>query len=156
MTRYPTASQDVKFIDIDYKDLMIKKQTVVRNTPELNSMLTNLNIIQDGDILLSSDQYLQLGCDLRDLKRLEDTISKVVDIEKCSFLFTAEVSITYMPTESADALIQWANKLPEGTVLSFLVLLYIKLMPCSSFLSSRATTSRGNQSSFCSNHDGTL
>lgn len=114
MTRYPTASQGVKFIDIDYKDLMMKKQTVVRNTSELNSMLTNL-IIQEGDILLSSDQYLQLGCDLRDLKRLEETISKAVDIEKCSFLFAAEVSITYMPTESADALIQWANKLPDGT-----------------------------------------
>ncbi|APA15606.1 hypothetical protein sscle_15g103760 [Sclerotinia sclerotiorum 1980 UF-70] len=114
MSRYPTASQDVKFIDIDYRDLMVKKQTVVRNTSELNSMLTNLNITQDGDILLSSDQYLQLGCDLRNLKRLEETISKVVDIEKCSFLFTAEVSITYMPTESADALIQWANKLPDA------------------------------------------
>ncbi|TGO61403.1 hypothetical protein BOTNAR_0129g00140 [Botryotinia narcissicola] len=114
MSRYPAASQGVKFIDIDYKDLMIKKQTVVQNAPELNSMLTNLNIIQNGDILLSSDQYLQLGCDLRDLKRLEETISKVVDIEKCSFLFTAEVSITYMPTEAADALIQWANKLPNA------------------------------------------
>lgn len=114
MSRYPAASQGVKFIDIDYKDLMIKKQTVVQNAPELNSMLTNLNVIQNGDILLSSDQYLQLGCDLRDLKRLEETISKVVDIEKCSFLFTAEVSITYMPTEAADALIQWANKLPEA------------------------------------------
>ncbi|ESZ94708.1 hypothetical protein SBOR_4902 [Sclerotinia borealis F-4128] len=113
MSRYPAVSQNVKFIDIDYKDLMIKKQTVVRNTPELNSMLTNLNI-QEGDILLSSDQYLQLGCDLRDLKRLEEIISRVVDIEKCSFLFTAEVSITYMPTESADALIQWANKLPDA------------------------------------------
>ncbi|TGO32244.1 hypothetical protein BHYA_0336g00050 [Botrytis hyacinthi] len=114
MSRYPAASQGVKFVDIDYKDLMIKKQTVVKNAPELNSMLTNLNIIQNGDILLSSDQYLQLGCDLRDLKQLEETISKVVDIEKCSFLFTAEVSITYMPTEAADALIQWANKLPNA------------------------------------------
>ncbi|QSZ35918.1 hypothetical protein DSL72_007040 [Monilinia vaccinii-corymbosi] len=113
MTRYPTASQGVKFIDIDYKDLMIKKQTVVRNTPELNSVLTNLDI-QEGDILLSSDQYLQLGCDLRDLKRLEEIISKSVEIDSCSFLFTAEVSITYMPTESADALIQWANKLPDA------------------------------------------
>ncbi|KAA8565863.1 hypothetical protein EYC84_009679 [Monilinia fructicola] len=113
MTRYPTASQDVKFIDIDYKDLMVKKQTVVRNTPELNFMLTNLDI-QEGDVLLSSDQYLQLGCDLRDLKRLEEIISKVLDIINCSFLFTAEVSITYMPTESADALIQWANKLPDA------------------------------------------
>lgn len=118
MTRYPTASQDVKFIDIDYKDLMVKKQTVVRNTPELNSMLTNLDI-QEGDVLLSSDQYLQLGCDLRDLKRLEEIISKVLDINNCSFLFTAEVSITYMPTESADALIQWANNLPDGTASLF-------------------------------------
>jgi tRNA wybutosine-synthesizing protein 4 len=34
-------------------------------------------------------------------------------------LFTAEVSITYMDVGAADALINWAAKLPKGTYIIF-------------------------------------
>ncbi|KAL2069793.1 hypothetical protein VTL71DRAFT_14472 [Oculimacula yallundae] len=113
LERYPVASSNVKFIDIDYRDLMLKKRTVVQNTSELNSMLTGINIAEN-DILFKSDQYIQLGCDLRDLQALERVLGSVVDVENSTLLFTAEVSITYMNVEASDSLIQWASKLPEA------------------------------------------
>lgn len=103
----------MKFVDIDYKDLMIKKRDMVSSTKELNELLSNVEFL-GGDVLLRCDQYLQLGCDLRDLEHLNQTLKSVVDVEKCLILLTAEVSITYMDTESADALIEWASRLPDG------------------------------------------
>jgi tRNA wybutosine-synthesizing protein 4 len=51
---------------------------------------------------------------LRDLKLLKQVLASAVDIENCLVLLTAEVSITYMNVEAADALIHWAAKLPDG------------------------------------------
>jgi hypothetical protein len=36
---------------------MLKKRDVVTNTTALNSMLTNMQIPLDGDVLLRSDEY---------------------------------------------------------------------------------------------------
>ncbi|KAK7949132.1 leucine carboxyl methyltransferase [Apiospora aurea] len=112
MTRYPEACKNVKFIDIDFPDLMSKKRRIVQETPELHSVLTGLEYGTDQtDLQLTSDEYIQIGCDLRQLHRVQDAISKVVDIQACEFIFVAEVSITYMETEAADAVIQWASSL---------------------------------------------
>jgi tRNA wybutosine-synthesizing protein 4 len=92
---------------------MIKKRDTVCSTKELNSFLTDMEMLED-DVLLRSDQYLQIGCDLRDLKLLKQVLASAVDIENCLVLLTAEVSITYMNVEAADALIHWAAKLPDG------------------------------------------
>ncbi|PBP23270.1 leucine carboxyl methyltransferase [Diplocarpon rosae] len=113
ITRYPDACVGAMFIDVDYKDLMIKKRSVVQNTIELNSILTNIDILE-GDVLFRSDQYVQLGCDLRDLVAFNRVLTDVVDIYNCSIILIAEVSITYMNVEAADALIGWAQKLPEA------------------------------------------
>jgi tRNA wybutosine-synthesizing protein 4 len=84
-SRYPSTCEGVRFVDIDYRDLMIKKRTVVQSTDELNSMLTNIQE-SDGDILLRSDQYLQLGCDLRDLANLERVLQDAVGIKNCKWI----------------------------------------------------------------------
>ena len=86
---------------------------MVNSTEELSSFLTNVEILE-GDILLRSDQYLQLGCDLRNLKLLNQTLASAIDIENCLILLTAEVSITYIKVEAANDLIEWAGKLPDG------------------------------------------
>ncbi|RDW85720.1 hypothetical protein BP5796_04045 [Coleophoma crateriformis] len=114
ISRYPEVCQDVKFIDIDYKDLMLKKRDVVMKTLELKSMFSNLEAGNSGDVLLRSDQYLQLGCDLRDLPRLDQALRSVVDTDACQILFVSEVAITYMPSEAVDALIKWTSALPQA------------------------------------------
>lgn len=77
-------------------------------------MLTGIEVSEEGSILFRSDQYLQLGCDLRDLDGLNRGLASACDVDNCTILFTAEVSITYMNAEAADSLIQWAGRLPEG------------------------------------------
>lgn len=92
---------------------MLKKRDIVHNTYELISMLTNVEH-STGDALLRSDQYLQIGCDLRDVAHLEEVLASVIDFKNSVVLFTAEVSITYMDVQAADALIKWTSTLPEG------------------------------------------
>ncbi len=93
---------------------MQKKRDVVRSTAELNQMLANVTFPESGTILLQSDQYLQVGCDLRELPDLTASLAAAVDIEKSLILCTAEVSITYMNVEAADALVKWASILSDG------------------------------------------
>lgn len=49
-------------------------------------MLGNVEV-SDGDVLFRSDRYLQLGCDLRDLKSLNRVLEVAVDISKCESSF---------------------------------------------------------------------
>lgn len=116
LVRYPSACRGVKFIDVDYSDLMARKRDVVRNTKELFDVLTDVEMRDEGSILLCSDQYIQLGCDLRDLEGLTRSLATAIDIDNCTVLFTAEVSITYMTAEASNSLIQWGSRLPEGAV----------------------------------------
>ena len=114
MTRYPDRCQNAKFVDIDFPDLIEKKCRVVQETPELRSLLTELKTNAGNHVQLQSDQYAQIGCDLRRISDIQQALSTVVDTAHCEFMFVAEVSITYMETEGADSVIQWASTLGLG------------------------------------------
>ncbi|KAJ4352454.1 tRNA methyltransferase ppm2 [Didymosphaeria variabile] len=85
---------------------------------------TNLRPTQ-APVYVRSDRYLALGCDLRDLKTLERLLRRDFDAANASFLFVAEVSVTYMPTPDADSVIRWASTLddvpstPFSNILSY-------------------------------------
>ncbi|KAI0145309.1 leucine carboxyl methyltransferase [Xylariaceae sp. FL1272] len=111
MTRCPDACRGVKFIDIDFPDLMEKKRVVVLNTPELSSVFEPLDPNAGGSLILKSDAYCQVGCDLRKTADIDRALASILDISECSFMFVAEVSITYMETPGADGVIQWARSL---------------------------------------------
>lgn len=86
-------------------------------TPQLRDLLGSDPVISQNDadpVLLRSDKYCQLGCDLRRLDALRQTLESFLDLSNCSVLFVAEVSITYMDTASADSLIQWACSIGQG------------------------------------------
>jgi tRNA wybutosine-synthesizing protein 4 len=114
MTRYPDLCGGAKFVDVDFPDLMARKCRIVQDTPELSSMLSGVRHTENPLVLLQSDQYAQIGCDLRDLKSVEDALSTVTDLSNSEFMFVAEVSITYMETKAADAVIRWAGGLGQG------------------------------------------
>jgi len=101
---------------------MIKKRDTVERTIELQKAFTNLEVLAEGDVLLRSDQYLQLGCDLRDLARLDKALTSAFDVQACQILFVAEVSITYMDAGYSDDLIRWASKLPHGKLLRTIII----------------------------------
>lgn len=96
---------------------MRKKRAIVLATPELRELLGPDPIISEKDtdqILLRSDKYCQVGCDLRQLDTLRQTLQSFLSLSECNVLFVAEVSITYMDTLSADSLIQWASSIGQG------------------------------------------
>lgn len=122
--RYPELSQDVLFVDVDFPELIEKKRKVVLATPELRQLLGSYQVGADGSpIYLQSEKYCQIGCDLRQLDLLRGCLSTVIGspASEGSFLFVAEVSITYMETLAADQVIQWASTLGNGSTTTLFV-----------------------------------
>lgn len=113
-TRYPDLCRDVLFVDVDFPDLMAKKRQVVLSNPELSHLLGSHTVGDDhSPIFLRSKQYCQIGCDLRQLDLLQSCLADLIgsSTSEGSFLFVAEVSITYLETLAADQVIQWASTL---------------------------------------------
>lgn len=65
-------------------------------------------------VYVRSDQYMALGCDLRDLQHLEKLLKAELDLANSTILFVAEVSLTYMPVADSDLLLAWASTLDDG------------------------------------------
>lgn len=110
--------QNSLFVDVDYKLLMTKKCDMIRNTPELRTVLANpMYSSQDNDVLLSSDQYKAVACDLEDVQNLNRIFKKLFDDEDTPVMFLAEVSMTYMDATAAEKVITWASDLKNGEKL---------------------------------------
>lgn len=120
---------------MDFDELARRKRQVILETPELASQLSEVQAAEDAlypNLLLRSKCYHLVGCDLRRTAELQQALSSVVDPNECIFLFLAEVSITYMETDSADALIRWASSLGQGkptksTNISVILLIFVQL-----------------------------
>ncbi|KAK3293322.1 uncharacterized protein B0H64DRAFT_210325 [Chaetomium fimeti] len=112
LTRYPGECGGVKFVDVDFPDLIERKRQTVIGTPELVGMFTGVKEAAGlaAPVVFESEQYVQIGCDLRELGTLRQGLAAAVgDFEECEFIFVAEVSITYMEREGADEVIRWAS-----------------------------------------------
>ena len=92
---------------------MQKKTDIVLNTPQLLNLLGGIST-PSAPVFLQSEFYLAVGCDLRELEKLEAVLFKWLEPSRCIFLVTAEVSVTYMDVQAADALISWAAKFNNG------------------------------------------
>lgn len=112
LSKYPDKCRNVTFVDIDYPELITRKLEVISQTPQLRDLLDAPVPIggRDGAPPPVNIRYLALGCDLADIERLEKILNENIDIESCSILCVAEVSITYMDVGDADSLIRWASR----------------------------------------------
>lgn len=119
LARDPALCANTKFVDVDFEPLMQTKCKIVRETSKINSLLNPVASearANEKSVLYESQEYTQIGCDLRNTRRLERLLRSIVDIDRCLILCVAEVSITYMQTDAADALIAWSSKLsPDVT-----------------------------------------
>ncbi|KAJ6274624.1 hypothetical protein PSV08DRAFT_407236 [Bipolaris maydis] len=116
--RYPSLAQSATFVDVDYPQLMGKKRDRMLSNDLLRNALLKTKLRQtEQPILLRSDGYMALGCDLKDLATLERVLRAEFDISATSILFVAEVSVTYMPLKDSDALIQWASTIGDEQYL---------------------------------------
>lgn len=103
-------------MDVDYPDLMEKKCNVISNTSQLRDLLgPHDRPLDPSGLVLRSEHYLAIGCDLANITRLDKLLASEVRMSNCLVLCTAEVSITYMDTNAADALIQWAGLHDDST-----------------------------------------
>jgi tRNA wybutosine-synthesizing protein 4 len=115
--RSEAAAAHALFVDVDYPDLMRKKRAMVLQTPELRDLIGPDAVISESEkdpILLRSARYCQLACDLRELQAFRECLESLVPLEEAQVLFVAEVSVTYMDTQSADSLIHWASSIGQG------------------------------------------
>ncbi len=113
------------FIDVDYRQLILKKCDIIQSTPQLSRLIPNsITSSAEDAIILQSDGYSAIGCDLQDVEVLDRALRKLVDVDDVSMLFVAEVSMTYMDVEAADAVIKWASRISHSQQcsLKFLVL----------------------------------
>lgn len=117
LAREPQLCRDVQFVDVDYKALMLTKTEIIEATPRMRDLLTPQALPADGYTVLNATEYLAIGCDLRDIAGLSATIGSLTKQHESLVLCIAEVSVTYMSPDAADALIEWAAKLSSGKVL---------------------------------------
>ena len=97
-------------MDVDYPDLMKKKCDIISNTSQFQDLLGPYDRSwEPNGLILCSENYLAVGCDLADIGRLNTLVASEVQMSMCIVLCIAEVSITYMDTNAADALIRWAG-----------------------------------------------
>lgn len=101
---------------------MIKKRDMVLDQAEMKDLIGEPNeqapylhsTVDKSPILIRSNRYVGVGCDLRHIARLDKTLEEELQIRSCLVLCSAEVSITYMDVDAADALITWAAQYHDG------------------------------------------
>jgi tRNA wybutosine-synthesizing protein 4 len=102
-------------VDIDYEKLMGIKTTVIQQTQELLDIIGDTEVYPEPNVIrMRAPHYIAVGCDLKNLKKLEVGLRTIFGSSPASILCVAEVSLTYMDIESADALVSWLPQLGEG------------------------------------------
>lgn len=104
-------------MDVDYGELMDTKATIVRDSPVLEELVKPREVSRDN-LVIESEHYYGVGCDLRDLRSLDMGLRPLEGLDNALVLCVAEVSVTYMEPNAADALISWAKTLSSGKMWS--------------------------------------
>lgn len=114
--RHPDLCEDAVFVDVDYPQLMRKKYDAIKANTPLQELLPDLEPQSaESTIVAKSSKYLAVGCDLRELDKLEQVLRNEFDMANtpASILFTAEVSVAYMTLEASDAVYKWASRFDD-------------------------------------------
>lgn len=108
-----------RFVDVDYRQLIDKKCEMILDTQQLRDVLSHIVLTTSAEaVRLRSDRYLAIGCDLSDTGKLHEVLQNEFDLPSCQVLCIAEVSVTYMEVQAADALISWAACLGDGSSIA--------------------------------------
>ena len=103
----------MQFLDVDYEELMTSKAEIIRENDALSELVMPFKE-PSGHVVIESDQYIGIGCDLRDLERLNQSIESLGGLESALVLCIAEVSVAYMEPLTADSIFKWARDLSGG------------------------------------------
>lgn len=111
--QYSRYSNRLNFIDIDYPDLLNIKSGVIKETPELLSIIGGIDPTETNMII--SERYKTIPCDLYDMPAFEALLkSENLGHPNTIKIFIAEVSLAYMKHEKADDIIASCSKFPNS------------------------------------------
>jgi len=116
--KYSKLCRNVKFVDVDYPQLMLKKTDVIRRDSLFSNLLSGEQrssaIGSSSLLLLNDEKYCAVGCDLGNTEDLDRALRTELQLDSRSILFIGEVSIVYMEVEQADRLVRWAGTFKDG------------------------------------------
>ncbi|TLD36052.1 leucine carboxyl methyltransferase 2 [Venturia nashicola] len=105
--KYGNRCRTVRFIDVDYPQLIEKKLDVVKKNHIYSDLLTQpVSGEAHSSILLNDGRYCAVSCDLGDTKALDHILRTELHLDESLNLFIGEVSIVYMEVKPADQLIK--------------------------------------------------
>ncbi|KAL4968782.1 tRNA methyltransferase PPM2 [Aspergillus stella-maris] len=109
------VSSQTTFVDVDYEKLMVNKKTAIQKAQIIQDQLVGTVEFSSDEsaVQIRSEQYIAVGCDLKNLEKLNHVLKTEVLPADCTILFLAEVALTYMDVKSANAVISWAAKLND-------------------------------------------
>lgn len=114
------TSLKLKFLDIDYPDLIANKLDMIKSSLEILSILGNE--VQDNStdksiVPFQTSTYKLVGCDLKDSKLYERELQLLLGNNSSIKIFVAEVSLAYMKPEHADPVIKHSAELSNSHFL---------------------------------------
>ncbi|KAK8160928.1 hypothetical protein BKA80DRAFT_238503 [Phyllosticta citrichinensis] len=113
--KFPELVENTTFVDVDYPQLMQKKRACIDQADDLKKSFPFLrNWTSKEPAVWKAGQYVTVGCDLRQLAKLERILNSVANAENRAILFVAEVSVAYMDVKSADAVVSWASSFNDA------------------------------------------
>lgn len=113
--KYGNWCRTVRFVDVDYPQLIQKKVDVIRKNHIYSDLLTqSLPGEAHSSILLNDGRYCAVGCDLGDTKALDHIFRSDLHLDESLVLFIGEVSIVYMQVKPADELIRLCATFNHG------------------------------------------
>jgi tRNA wybutosine-synthesizing protein 4 len=118
MWKHKSQCRNVKFVDIDFPQLIERKLQIIRANTIFTDLLDDfgekvLSSLPDS-ILFDDEHYCAVGCDLGDISRMRDILSTKLKLERHAILFLAQVSMVYMEPNEATNLIGICREFEDG------------------------------------------
>lgn len=110
----------LNFLDIDYPELIENKLAMIRDSPDILSILGNETTQESIDkqvIPFETENYKLVGCDLKDSKLYHEILSKLLGDNTSVKIFVAEVSLAYMKPQHANPIIENSAKMSNSHFL---------------------------------------
>lgn len=113
--KHGSRCRTVRFVDVDYPQLIQKKVDIVRRNSIYSDLLTQpVSGKAHSSILFNDGRYSAVGCDLGDIKVLDHIFRTELHLDESLVLFIGEVSIVYMEVKPADELIKLCATFNDG------------------------------------------
>lgn len=105
----------LSFVDLDYPDLLKEKKTIVNSNHELENIVGELRASTRVNGAFEGNNYCLAPCDLNIVKNFDELAANLsLNDPNQIKIFVAEVSLAYMKSEKANAVITACSKLPNS------------------------------------------